>query len=153
MAVVSELFYPREGQGQCRVLFSAWREGRAIMVLDQDGGVQHPPTLDREVSLITGRVNVPDETVPEPLITNAFKVYLYLVGVPSGLTYPSEELLDEDQVTQAMCDVYAFLFHGPRHRVRDAFVPSLAAVALRVLVVAIQLRVGPWLYSSSPVYF
>jgi hypothetical protein len=54
----------------------------------------------------------PDETALEPLIINAYKVYPYLADVLSGLTYPSEEPLDEDEATQAKHDLYAFLFHG-----------------------------------------
>ena len=58
------------------------------------------------------RSPVPDETALEPLIINAYKVYPYLADVLSGLTYPSEEPLDEDEATQAKRDLYAFLFHG-----------------------------------------
>ena len=58
------------------------------------------------------RSPVPDETALEPLIINAYKVYPYLADVLSGLTYPSEEPLDEDEATQANHDLYAFLFHG-----------------------------------------
>jgi vacuolar protein sorting-associated protein 8 len=54
----------------------------------------------------------PDEAALEPLIINAYKVYPYLADVLSGLTYPSEEPLDEDEATQAKHDLYAFLFHG-----------------------------------------
>jgi vacuolar protein sorting-associated protein 8 len=58
------------------------------------------------------RSPVPDETALEPLIINAYKVYPYLADVLSGLTYPSEDPLDEDEATQAKHDLYAFLFHG-----------------------------------------
>ena len=58
------------------------------------------------------RSPVPDEAALEPLIVNAYKVYPYLADVLSGLTYPSEEPLDEDEGTQAKRDLYAFLFHG-----------------------------------------
>ena len=58
------------------------------------------------------RSPVPDETALEPLVINAYKVYPYLADVLSGLTYPSEEPLDEDEGTQAKRDLYAFLFHG-----------------------------------------
>ena len=58
------------------------------------------------------RTPVPDETALEPLIINAYKVYPYLADVLSGLTYPSEEPLEEDEATQAKHDLYAFLFHG-----------------------------------------
>ncbi|KAI0301028.1 Golgi CORVET complex core vacuolar protein 8-domain-containing protein [Multifurca ochricompacta] len=58
------------------------------------------------------RSPVPDEAALEPLIVNAYKVYPYLADVLSGLTYPSEEPLDEDEATQAKRDLYNFLFHG-----------------------------------------
>src|SRR5260370_39729267 len=58
------------------------------------------------------RSPVPDETALEPMIINAYKVCPYLADVLSGLTYPSEEPLDEDEATQAKHDLYAFLFHG-----------------------------------------
>ena len=58
------------------------------------------------------RSPVPDETALEPLIVNAYKVYPYLADVLSGLTYPSEEPLEEEEATQAKRDLYAFLFHG-----------------------------------------
>ncbi|KAH9961560.1 Golgi CORVET complex core vacuolar protein 8-domain-containing protein [Russula dissimulans] len=55
---------------------------------------------------------VPDEAALEPLIVNAYKVYPYLADVLSGLAYPSEEPLDEDEAAEAKRDLYAFLFHG-----------------------------------------
>ena len=58
------------------------------------------------------RSPVPDETTLEPLVVNAYKVYPYLADVLSGLTYPSEEPLEEEEATQAKRDLYAFLFHG-----------------------------------------
>ena len=58
------------------------------------------------------RSPVPDEVALEPLIISAYKVYPYLADVLSGLTYPSEEPLDEDEATQAKHDLYAFIFHG-----------------------------------------
>lgn len=58
------------------------------------------------------RSPVLDETTLEPLIVNAYKVYPYLADVLSGLTYPSEEPLEEEEATQAKRDLYAFLFHG-----------------------------------------
>ena len=51
-----------------------------------------------------------DGAALEPLIVNAYKVYLE--DVLSGLTYPSEDPLDEDEGTQARRDLYASLFHG-----------------------------------------
>ncbi|KAH9988437.1 Golgi CORVET complex core vacuolar protein 8-domain-containing protein [Russula compacta] len=58
------------------------------------------------------RSPVPDETALEPVIVNAYKVYPYLADVLSGLTYPSEEPLDQDEATEAKQDLYSFLFHG-----------------------------------------
>jgi vacuolar protein sorting-associated protein 8 len=58
------------------------------------------------------RSPTPDETALEPLIVNAYKVYPYLADVLSGLTYPSEEPLDEDEAVLAKRDLYSFLFHG-----------------------------------------
>ena len=58
------------------------------------------------------RSPVPDEAALEPLIVNAYKVYPYLADMLTGLTYPSEEPLDEDEAIQAKRDLYAFLFHG-----------------------------------------
>ena len=58
------------------------------------------------------RSPVPDEAALEPLIVNAYKVYPYLADMLTGLTYPSEEPLDEDEAVQAKRDLYAFLFHG-----------------------------------------
>src|SRR6266850_2998286 len=58
------------------------------------------------------RSPVLDETALEPLVVNAYKVYPYLADVLSGLTYPSEEPLDEDEARQAKRDLYAFLFNG-----------------------------------------
>jgi hypothetical protein len=58
------------------------------------------------------RSPVPDGTALEPPIVNAYKVYPYLEGVLSGLTYPSKESLEEEEATQAKRDLYAFLFHG-----------------------------------------
>ncbi|KAF8906501.1 Golgi CORVET complex core vacuolar protein 8-domain-containing protein [Gymnopilus junonius] len=48
----------------------------------------------------------------ESAIVNAYKVYPYLANVLSGLAYPSEEPLEEDEAFQAKKDVYAFLFFG-----------------------------------------
>ena len=58
------------------------------------------------------RSPVQDEAALEPLVVNAYKVYPYLADVLSGLTYPSEESLDEDEATQAKRDLYTFLFNG-----------------------------------------
>lgn len=43
---------------------------------------------------------------------NAYKIYPYLAHVLSGLTYPSEEPLVDDEAFQAKKDVYTFLFFG-----------------------------------------
>ncbi|KAE9411436.1 hypothetical protein BT96DRAFT_1011251 [Gymnopus androsaceus JB14] len=48
----------------------------------------------------------------EPVILNAYKIYPYLANILSGLTYPSEQPLDEEEALQAKNDVYTFLFFG-----------------------------------------
>ena len=55
---------------------------------------------------------VPDETALEPLTVNEYRMYPYLADVLTGLAYPSEEPLDEDEATQANRELYAFRFHG-----------------------------------------
>jgi len=55
---------------------------------------------------------IPDDTALEPIVVNAYKIYPYLANVLSGLTYPSEEPLADDEAFQAKKDVYAFLFFG-----------------------------------------
>ncbi|KZT28975.1 hypothetical protein NEOLEDRAFT_1057219 [Neolentinus lepideus HHB14362 ss-1] len=53
-----------------------------------------------------------DEAHLEPIILNGYKVYPYLGDVLSGLTYPSEDPLPEDEAQTAKNDVYTFLFFG-----------------------------------------
>ncbi|TFK54448.1 hypothetical protein OE88DRAFT_1695853 [Heliocybe sulcata] len=53
-----------------------------------------------------------DEAQLEPIIMNGYKVYPYLGDVLSGLTYPSEDPLPEDEAHTARNDVYTFLFFG-----------------------------------------
>lgn len=48
----------------------------------------------------------------ESTIINAYKIYPYLANVLSGLTYPSEEPLSNEEAFQAKKDVYTFLFFG-----------------------------------------
>ncbi|KDR75858.1 hypothetical protein GALMADRAFT_97807 [Galerina marginata CBS 339.88] len=52
------------------------------------------------------------DSLMESTIMNAYKIYPYLANVLSGLTYPSEEPLSEDEAFQAKRDVYTFLFFG-----------------------------------------
>jgi hypothetical protein len=59
-----------------------------------------------------GNTDIPDDAALEPIIMNAYKIYPYLADVLAGLTYPSEEPLDEDEGFQAKKDVYTFLFFG-----------------------------------------
>jgi vacuolar protein sorting-associated protein 8 len=59
-----------------------------------------------------GNLDIPDDTALEPIIMNAYKIYPYLADILAGLTYPSEEPLDEDEGFQAKKDVYTFLFFG-----------------------------------------
>ncbi|KAI0316445.1 Golgi CORVET complex core vacuolar protein 8-domain-containing protein [Amylostereum chailletii] len=55
---------------------------------------------------------LPPEHVMEPIFINAYKIFPYLANVLSGLSYPSEEQLDDEEANQAKKDVYAFLFFG-----------------------------------------
>ncbi|KAJ7251474.1 Golgi CORVET complex core vacuolar protein 8-domain-containing protein [Mycena haematopus] len=55
---------------------------------------------------------VPEGHPMEPVILNAYKIYPYLANCLSGLSYPSEEPLPEEEATQAKKDVYTFLFFG-----------------------------------------
>ncbi|KAL0956581.1 hypothetical protein HGRIS_002719 [Hohenbuehelia grisea] len=48
----------------------------------------------------------------ESTIVNAFKIYPYLSNTLSGLTYPSDEPLSEEEAFQAKKDIYSFLFYG-----------------------------------------
>ncbi|KAJ4483375.1 Golgi CORVET complex core vacuolar protein 8-domain-containing protein, partial [Lentinula aciculospora] len=48
----------------------------------------------------------------EPVILNAYKIYPYLANILSGLTYPSEQPLEEEEALQAKKAVYTFLFFG-----------------------------------------
>ncbi|KAF7796662.1 hypothetical protein EIP86_007845 [Pleurotus ostreatoroseus] len=48
----------------------------------------------------------------EPVIINAYKIYPYLANALSGLTYPSEQPLPEDEALEAKNDVYTFVFYG-----------------------------------------
>lgn len=57
-------------------------------------------------------IDIMDESALEPVIMNAYKIYPYLADVLAGLTYPSEEPLDEDEAFHAKKDVYTFLFFG-----------------------------------------
>ncbi|THH28379.1 hypothetical protein EUX98_g5796, partial [Antrodiella citrinella] len=52
-----------------------------------------------------------DEAV-EADILNAYKIYPYLANTLTGLTYPSERPLPEEEALRAKTDVYAFLFNG-----------------------------------------
>ncbi|KAI0058100.1 hypothetical protein BV25DRAFT_1811403 [Artomyces pyxidatus] len=69
----------------------------------------------REASLRShksSRTALNDEQALESDVVNAYKVYPYLANVLSGLTYPSEEPLEEEEASLAKHDVYAFLLHG-----------------------------------------
>ncbi|KAJ7188186.1 Golgi CORVET complex core vacuolar protein 8-domain-containing protein [Mycena filopes] len=48
----------------------------------------------------------------ETVILNSYKIYPYLANCLSGLSYPSEEPLPEEEAAQAKKDVYTFLFFG-----------------------------------------
>ncbi|KAH9858426.1 Golgi CORVET complex core vacuolar protein 8-domain-containing protein [Lenzites betulinus] len=53
-----------------------------------------------------------DEQSIEPVVLNAYKIYPFIADTLTGLTYPSEEPLPEEEAFQAKNDVYKFLFYG-----------------------------------------
>ncbi|KAH9948953.1 Golgi CORVET complex core vacuolar protein 8-domain-containing protein [Amylocystis lapponica] len=53
-----------------------------------------------------------DDDAIEPVVISAYKIYPYLADTLSGLTFPSEEPLPEEEAFQAKNDVYTFLFFG-----------------------------------------
>ncbi|KAJ7462355.1 Golgi CORVET complex core vacuolar protein 8-domain-containing protein [Mycena galericulata] len=55
---------------------------------------------------------VPEGHSMESVILDAYKIYPYLANCLSGLSYPSEEPLPEEEASQAKKDVYTFLFFG-----------------------------------------
>lgn len=57
-------------------------------------------------------MDVAADNVMESTILNAYKIYPYLSNILSGLSYPSEEPLAEEEAYQAKKDVYTFLFFG-----------------------------------------
>ena len=73
--------------------------------------VQHFRKSRDEVLYRTGSVLDADASM-ESIIMNAYKIFPYLSNVLSGLTYPSEEPLEEEEAFQAKKDVYTFLFFG-----------------------------------------
>ncbi|EIN11934.1 hypothetical protein PUNSTDRAFT_62414 [Punctularia strigosozonata HHB-11173 SS5] len=48
----------------------------------------------------------------EPILINAYKIYPYLSDTLSGLTYPSEEPIEEPEASRAKQGVYSFIFDG-----------------------------------------
>ncbi|OJT15290.1 Vacuolar protein sorting-associated protein 8 -like protein [Trametes pubescens] len=53
-----------------------------------------------------------DEQSIEPVVLNAYKIYPFMADTLTGLTYPSEEPLPEDEALEAKNAVYKFLFYG-----------------------------------------
>lgn len=53
-----------------------------------------------------------DDTALEPFVVNAYKIYPYLANVLSGLSYPSELPMPEEEALRAKKDAYTFLFYG-----------------------------------------
>ncbi|OSD06995.1 hypothetical protein PYCCODRAFT_1359573 [Trametes coccinea BRFM310] len=53
-----------------------------------------------------------DEQAIEPVILNAYKIYPFIADTLTGLTYPSEEPLPEDEAFKAKYAVYTFIFDG-----------------------------------------
>ena len=52
------------------------------------------------------------EAAIEPYVINAYKIYPYLSDVLTGMTYPSEEPLSDEEASGAKKDIYTFLFFG-----------------------------------------
>lgn len=52
------------------------------------------------------------DAVMEAVAMNAYKAFPYLANILTGLTYPSEEPLAEEEALSAKNDVYTFLFFG-----------------------------------------
>lgn len=52
------------------------------------------------------------EAAIEPYVINAYKIYPYLSDVLTGVTYPSEEPLSDEEANRAKKDIYTFLFFG-----------------------------------------
>jgi vacuolar protein sorting-associated protein 8 len=52
------------------------------------------------------------EAAIEPYVINAYKIYPYLSDVLTGMTYPSEEPLSNEEASRAKQDIYTFLFFG-----------------------------------------
>ncbi|KAH7107981.1 Golgi CORVET complex core vacuolar protein 8-domain-containing protein [Auriculariales sp. MPI-PUGE-AT-0066] len=53
-----------------------------------------------------------DDDAAEKLTLNSYKVFTYLGNVLSGLTYPSQEPIPEDEAVQARKVIYTFMFYG-----------------------------------------
>lgn len=64
------------------------------------------------------RASMTDDVI-ESDVLHAYKVYPYLANILTGLAYPSEQPLPEDEANQAKSAVYTFLFDG-RSRVWPA---------------------------------
>ncbi|KAF9566730.1 vacuolar protein sorting-associated protein [Agrocybe pediades] len=73
--------------------------------------VQQFKKAKRDYLRRTGVILEVDSTM-ESTIINSYKIYPYLANVLSGLAYPSEEPLVEDEALEAKKDVYEFLFFG-----------------------------------------
>ncbi|KAI0823370.1 Golgi CORVET complex core vacuolar protein 8-domain-containing protein [Trametes gibbosa] len=56
--------------------------------------------------------NFMEEQSIEPVVLNAYKIYPFIADTLTGLTYPSEEPLPDDEAFEAKNDVYKFLFYG-----------------------------------------
>ncbi|KAG6861088.1 hypothetical protein C0995_004025 [Termitomyces sp. Mi166 len=54
----------------------------------------------------------PDTATMDPIIINAYKIFSYLSTILSGLSYPSEEPLPDDDALCARKEVYTFIFFG-----------------------------------------
>ncbi|EAU91230.2 lateendosome to vacuole transport-family protein [Coprinopsis cinerea okayama7 len=68
--------------------------------------------LWRTESLGLENPNPSDDESPDSLAQNAYKIYPYLANILSGLSFPSEEPLPEDEANTAKKSLYSFLFFG-----------------------------------------
>jgi len=73
--------------------------------------VQHFRKMKKEYFRRTGSTMDADGAM-ESIIINAYKIYPYLANVLSGLAYPSEEPLSEEDAFESKKAVYTFLFFG-----------------------------------------
>ncbi|KAJ7287486.1 Golgi CORVET complex core vacuolar protein 8-domain-containing protein [Mycena rebaudengoi] len=87
--------------------------------------------------------NSQDNSSMESVILDAYKIYPYLANVLSGLSYPSEEPLPEEEASQAKKDVYTVLsfLHSLDIAFEDAYLNDESQGVSRLVVVRILLEI------------